>query len=70
LLRTKHTLDHQPSQEEPLHLFGVPSAIYTGISWGCSSVVEQRTFNPLVVGSNPTALTKFVQVISATLNDS
>jgi len=24
---------------------------------GCSSVVEQWTFNPLVVGSNPTALT-------------
>jgi len=33
---------------------------YMGHIGGCSSVVEHRTFNPLVVGSNPTALTRGV----------
>jgi hypothetical protein len=30
--------------------------------WACSSAVEQWTFNPLVVGSNPTGLTMFFMV--------
>ena len=33
------------------------STWYDLARWACSSAVEQWTFNPLVVGSNPTGLT-------------